>query len=266
MRGSELREALRSGRRVYGTHIVSPSPVWVRAIRQSGIDFVFIDTEHCPLDRTLLSWMCGIYREAGVAPVVRIPSPDPYAASQVLDGGAVGVIAPYIETGEQVRDLVGATKLRPIKGERLTKALRDANTLEPELKDYIDKRNADVVLIVNVESVPAIEGLDAILAVPELDAVLIGPHDLSCSLGIAEQYRDPRFDKAVQKIIRRARAKGIGAGIHFSEGIDLEIQWARAGANLILHGADITLFGRALRSDIAEIRHALGDDVVRTNG
>jgi len=263
MRGRELREALRSGRRVYGTHIISTSARWPAALRQSGLDFVFIDTEHTPIDRAQLSWMCGVYREMGLAPIVRIPSPDPYAACVVQDGGASGVVAPYVETAEQVRELVGATKLRPIKGERLTLALRDQNTLGEALKNYIENRNADAVLMVNVESVPAIQNLDAILSVQGLDAVLIGPHDLSCSLGIPEQYRDPRFDEAVKKIIRRARAKGLGAGIHFSWGSDLEIQWAKAGSNLILHSSDLTLFSETLRRDIGELRHALGDDATK---
>jgi 4-hydroxy-2-oxoheptanedioate aldolase len=260
MKGREIRDALRNGRRVYGTHIVSPSSVWLPAVRNAGIDFVFIDTEHAPLDRVIVSWMCGLYREMGIPPIVRIPNPDPYEACKVLDGGAVGVIAPYVETAEQVRDLVGAAKLRPLKGRRLAAALKDPETLEPELRDYLEKRNADNILIVNIESVPAMEKLDAILAVQGLDAILIGPHDLSCSLGIPEQYDRPQFDRAVQKIIKKARAKGIGAGIHFSAGIDLEIQWAKAGGNLILHSSDVTLFGQALRSDIAEMRRALGDD------
>jgi len=266
MRGRELREALRSGRRVYGTLVASPSPMWPPAVRQAGIDFVFIDTEHISLDRTVLSWMCRAYGAMGLPPIVRIPSPDPFEASKVLDGGAVGVIAPYVESANEVRALVGAAKLRPVKGERLAAALKDPTVLEPQLREYLDDRNTDTVLIVNIESVPAMNNLDAILAVAGLDAVLIGPHDLSCSMGIPEQYRDPRFDQAVREIIRRARQKGIGAGIHLSQEFDLEIEWAKAGGNLIVHSSDVSLFAQALRRDIAEIQQALGDDAARADG
>jgi 4-hydroxy-2-oxoheptanedioate aldolase len=107
------------------------------------------------------------------------------------------------------------------------------------------------------------ENLDTILDVPGLDAVQIGPHDLSCSLGIPEQYRDPRFDDAVHEIIRKARQKGVGAGVHFWAGLDLEIRWAEAGGNLVIHSADINLFSETLRRDITELRHALGDDTPR---
>lgn len=259
MKGRELKEALRSGRRVYGTSVVASSPMWPSVIAQSGVDFVFLDTEHVARDRATLSWMCRAYEAMGLPPVVRIPSPDPYEASQVLDGGASGIIAPYVETPDQVRALVGAVKFSPLKGERLAHALHNVNTLEPELRYYLEDRNADKVLIVNIESIPAMRNLDAILQVPGLDAVLIGPHDLTCSLGIPEAYRSPKFNDAVIEIIKKARANGVGAGVHFWDGNDLEIAWAEAGENLIMHSSDITLFGNALRRDIDELRQALGD-------
>ena len=169
------------------------------------------------------------------------------------------MIGPYMETAEQVRGLVGAARWRPLKGRRLRDALADPNTLEPELSSYLEARNENTILIVNIESVPAIEHLDEILSVPGLDSVLIGPHDLSCSLGIPEQYRHPRFDEAVRTIFSKAREHGVGAGIHFWEGVDLEIEWSRAGGNLIMHSSDLALFGQSLKRELAEIRDALGD-------
>jgi 2-keto-3-deoxy-L-rhamnonate aldolase RhmA len=173
------------------------------------LDFVFIDTEHITIDREKLSWMCQAYRYAGLAPVVRIGSPDPYAACQILDGGACGLIAPYVETAAEVRELVGAVKRRPVKGAKLRAALSLQTPFEPALEAYVATQNRAHSLIVNIESVPAIEALDEILAVDGLDAVLIGPHDLSCSLGQPERYDTPEFEAAVTDIFRRARAAGI---------------------------------------------------------
>ncbi|MFM8272502.1 MAG: aldolase/citrate lyase family protein, partial [Gemmata sp.] len=165
---------------------------------------------------------------------------------------------PYVETADQVRGLVGAVKLRPLKGRRLTDALRARSALEPELAEYLEKRNGDKVLIANIESVPAIENLPEICAVPGLDAVLIGPHDLSCSLGIPEQYGHPRFDAAVRTILRTAREHGVGAGVHFWLGMEQEIAWARAGGNLVMHGSDLAAFTRTLKAEIDHLRAALG--------
>jgi staphyloferrin B biosynthesis citrate synthase len=259
MNGKELKEALHSGRRAYGTMIASTSPHWPQAVKSTGADFVFIDTEHIAIDRTTLAWMCQTYRALGLAPIVRIPSPDPYAATVALDNGANGVLAPYIETVEQVQRLRGAVKLRPLKGRLLEEVLSGERKLEGELLDYIERRCAENLLLINIESVPAIEALDDLLAVPGVDAVQVGPHDLSCNLGLPEEWSHPRFEAAIQTIIAKARAHGVGAGIHYWWGIENELRWAKDGANLIVHSGDIALFADTLRTDLARFRDECGD-------
>ena len=256
----EFLDHLKKGKRLYGTAILSFSPLWPAAVKNTGVDFVFIDTEHIPLDRTTLAQMCVAYKGYGLPPLVRIPSPDPHEARKVLDGGASGILAPYIESPEQVRELVGATKLRPLKGERLREALGDRDTLESELKDYLRDWNRENFLMINIESVPAMERLDQILAEPGLDGVIVGPHDLSISLGLPEQYHDPRFEEAVRHIISKVRERGLSVGIHFSGEAELQIQWAKAGANIIMHSSDIALFKQRLRKDVTAIRSVLGDE------
>ena len=255
MTAAELARALRQGRPVFGTLIVSPSPRWPEAARSCGLDFVFIDTEHIALDRAELSWMCQTYGALSLPPLVRIPAPDPYAATMVLDGGAVGVIAPYVESVEQVQALRGAVKLRPVKGLRLQQILAGESP-EPELSTYMHQGAADRLLIVNIESVPAIESQDDILAVPGLDAVLIGPHDLSCSLGIPEQWHHSRFLAACETVFRKARAANIGAGIHFWGDVSQQARFLKLGANMLIHSADISLFQKHLRLELEFIRSA----------
>ena len=257
MTGRDIIKNLHEGRRVNSLATVAPSPLWPNLVKAAGVDFVFVDTEHTPIDRDTLSWICQAYTALGVPPVVRIPCNDPYEACKALDGGAGGIIGPYVETPEQVRGLVGAVKWRPLKGRRLDDALRDIKTLEPELRDYLEKRNGDKILIVNIESIPAIENLHAICSVPGLDAVLIGPLDLSCSLGIPEQYGHPRFDEAVRKIFKIAREHGVGAGIHFWLGLEQEIIWSKAGGNLVMHSSDVAAFGRTVKGEIEQLRKAL---------
>ncbi|MHC4727059.1 MAG: aldolase/citrate lyase family protein, partial [Planctomycetota bacterium] len=133
-------------------------------------------------------------------------------------------------------------------------------SLEPELKDFLKDYNKDNFLIINIESVPALEKLEELFAVSGLDGIIIGPHDLSISLGVPEQYDHPRFEDAVREIISKAREKGLGAGIHLSEGAELQIKWAKAGANIILHSSDIALFQQRLKQDITNIRSALGEE------
>jgi 4-hydroxy-2-oxoheptanedioate aldolase len=265
MTSANLRQRLLAGETVFGTLVVSPSPRWPDAVRACGLDFVFIDTEHIALDRAELSWMCQTYPARRLPPLVRIPSPDPYAATMVLDGGAAGVIAPYVETVEQVQALRGAVKMRPIKGQKLRQMLEDGK-VEPELDSYMRDGASNRLLIVNVESVPALNALDAILAVPGLDGVLIGPHDLSCSLGLPECYDHPEFLAACETIFRKARSAGLGAGIHFWGGVDQQARFLQLGANLLIHSADITLFQKRLRVELDAIKHAAGLISAKSDG
>ena len=257
MTGEEIRKALHDGRRVYGTAILSTSPRWPEAVARIGLDFVFIDTEHIPIDRHQLSWMCRAYRALNVAPIVRVPAPDPYLACMALDGGAVGLIFPYVESADEVRSLWEAVRLRPLKGKQAHDVTTGKSVLSPVQKRYLDDFNRHNALIVNIESRTAMDALDDILDVDGLDALLIGPHDLSISLGIPEEYGHPDFDAAVREIIGKARARNIGAGIHFSNGFEPQVEWARAGSNLIINSSDYTSFMQTIGSQTKEMRRRL---------
>lgn len=255
-----LRRSLRAGEYVYSSAVVGNSPNWPRVARQARLDFVFVDSEHTPVDRATLAWMCRAYDAVAMPVVIRIPSPDPYAAAMVLDGGARGFIAPYVETVEQVEALTAVARYRPLKGARAAEAIADPDNLEPDLRDYLEERNAETLFIANIESVPAIENLPDLLSVGGIDAVLVGPHDLTCSLGIPEQYEHPSFDEAVRTIFSIARAHNVGAGVHFWTNMKQEIDWARnAGANLIMHSSDLTLYMESLMRDMDHLRCELDD-------
>ncbi len=260
MTGQEIKSALKEGKRVYGTLVVSTSPKWLKYIKNTGIDFVFIDTEHASIDRETLSWMCYAYGAINLAPIVRIPAPDPYMATQVLDGGACGIMAPYIETAEQVKVLAGAVKFKPVKGKKLEEKLNGMVEFEPELEKYINNANKNNILLINIESRSGIAALDDILKVPGLDGVVIGPHDLSCSLGIPEQYDHPLFEEAVQGVLKKCSDYEIGAGIHFMGSIEKEIAWAKeARLSFIIHSADLNVFVGAIRKDLNHMKESVGD-------
>jgi len=258
-RRDELKQKLISGQNVYGTCITSNAPRWPKLVADSNLDFVFLDTEHIAIDRADLSRMCHGYQALGLTPIVRILQPDPYRASQVIDDGAIGVIAPYLENTNQIKELVGATKYRPLKGEKLEAILYGNNEPSRELKTYLDQYNHGNLCIANIESVPAVERLDELLSIPGLDAVFIGPHDLSISMGIPEQYDHPDFVAMVKTIVQKARKHTLGVGIHFSLEPQRQIDWIKEGVNIVIHSSDMALFSQRLREDILKIRTASGD-------
>lgn len=266
MKRDHLISKLNSGANVYGTCVTATSPSWAQAVAAAGVDFVFIDTEHIPLERTELSRLCQLYTAMGITPIVRIPKPDPFLACQVIDGGAIGVVAPYLENAEEFRALTGAIKYRPLKGEKLTSLLNGQEELSPEMDVYLRNYNKGNLFIANIESVPALEQLDVLLKEPGLDGVFIGPHDLSVSMGLPEQYEHPEFVEAVRTIIQKTRAHNLHIGIHFSFEPERQIKWMSEGCNIAVHSFDIALFKQRLSSDLKVIRQGVGDAVQESGG
>ncbi len=261
----KLKEKMKAGIRVYGSAIISSSPKWYEVVKNANLDFVFLDTEHIPLGRETLATMCTTYVAMGIPPIVRIPSPDPYLATTTLDGGAVGILAPYIENVDEVKQLVGAVKYRPLKGKKLKKILDGEEVLNENMKKYIDERCKNNMLFINIESKPAVDSLRELLSVPGLDGVIIGPHDLSCSYSIPEEYTNTKFDEIVNQIIQECKKQNIGIGIHLSEEPEHQVKWAKAGVNIILHSSDISLFGKILNKEISQIKTDLGDGLNSEN-
>jgi 2-keto-3-deoxy-L-rhamnonate aldolase RhmA len=255
----DLKQKLMQGKTVYGTCITSNAPRWQNLVAGSGLDFVFLDTEHIPIDRADLSRMCLGYQAKGITPIVRIRRPDPYRASQAIDDGAIGVIAPYLENPAQIKELVGATKYRPLKGEKLESILKGKTEPSPELKEYLDRFNHGNLCIANIESIPAVERLDELLSIEGLDAVFIGPHDLSINMGIPEQYDHPDFIAMVKTIVQKARKYTLGVGIHFSMEPQRQIDWMSEGVNIVIHSSDMALFSQRLREDLNKIKSASGE-------
>eukprot|EP00729_Bicosta_minor_P006811 gene6812-3664_t len=282
MTGADLRAKLHSKENVYGTCCLSTSPKWPAMLAQSGIDCVFIDTEHVPIPIDTLAWMCNTFSGLGVPPITRVAEPEPYKICEYLDAGAKGIVAPYLETVEQVKMLVGCTKLRPLKGEKLKLILDNLKPIKPEdgartneiLYEQVDailgetltstfmkKKNKDVCLLLNIESVAAVNRLGELLAIPGVDSTLVGPHDLSCNYGVPEQWTSRTFLDPLDTIIDVSSQYNMGCGIHYSftNQLDLQVEWSKRGANLVMHSADIKLVSRQLMSDLAYIRAGNGD-------
>ncbi len=263
MNQSELKKAFTEGTQVFGTMISSPSPRWVSEITKVGVDFVFIDTEHMPIDRGTMAWMSQAYKAIGVAPVVRVSSPDPYKACEAFDAGAVGVVFPYVETVEEVKKLVGAAKYRPLKGERLQNVLDAKEVLSDKEANYLKTFNNGNLVILNIESKKAVDNLDALLSVEGVDAVLIGPHDLSINLGIPEEYDNPLFEEYVEKIINCCVKHKKGIGNHFSADMNKQIAWAKKGMNICMWNVDYIRFIQAMQQDFTKFRTEMGQNTIK---
>ena len=251
---------------MYGTLITSTSPKMFDLVINLGLDFVFLCTEHISYNPETLSWMCRAYKTAGINPVVRILEPDPFLATQALDAGARAILVPYTEKTEDVYDLVGAVKYRPLKGIKLKKILYGDEKPSPDLEAYLKAYNNDHTLLLNIESPTAVSNMDDFFSIrsadgPGVDGIIIGPHDLFVSYEMPEKFRIKEYLDLSCQIIRKARAGGVAAGCHSGSrgSLDLQIEWTKAGANIIIHSSDILLFADKLQYDLNCIRKVKGE-------
>ena len=265
MVGKEFRNALREGKKVYGTQISSTSPKMFDSVISLGLDFVFFCNEHVQYNPETLSWMCNAFKAAGVNPLVRILEPSPYLATQALDAGACTVLVPYVEEIEDVIALIGAVKYRPLKGKKLMRILHGEEKPSDELKQYLIHNNRNNSLVLNIESEKGVAMMNEYLAIksldgPAVDGLMIGPHDLSTSYGMPEKYFSKEFLALTEGIIKNARAKGVAVGGHtgYRDSLDLQLEWAKMGATMLLHCSDAFLFANQLNNDLNKIKKLLG--------
>ena len=254
MNGTELKERVHSGGIVYGTMIsLARNPRWSSAMSSFGLDYAIIDTEHSPRSRSDVADFLAAFNYSGVTSIVRVPIPDPHYVTMALDAGAQGVLAPYCETVEEVKEVVGAAKWRPLKGALLRKAVETGEFPSQATKDYLAKINQNNICIIGIESVPAIERLDSMLQVKDIDAVFVGPNDLAISLGVPDQYDHPDYEAALRRILSICKAHNTPTLIHHQT-VALTQKWLREGARFVLYSTDFRAMHNGFREEFGAIK------------
>ena len=254
MNGAELKKRVRSGGIVYGTMIsMARNPRWSTAMSSFGLDYAIIDTEHSPRGRSDVADFLAAFNFSGVTPIVRVPLPDAHYVTMALDAGAQGVLAPYCETVEEVKQVVGAAKMRPLKGALLRKAVETRVFPSQATREYLENRNRNNVCIIGIESVPGIEALDSMLQVNEIDAVFVGPNDLSISLGLPDQYDHPEYEAALRRILSICKARNTPTLIHHQT-VELTQKWLREGARFVLYSSDVSTMHNGFRQEFGAIK------------
>ncbi len=237
-------------------------PRWPAYFSGLGLDFVFLDGEHTPLNLETMAHACQSYAARQVAPLLRIPEPAPVWAYKALDMGAHGIIVPYVETVAQVKAMVGAVRYRPLKGAALQAVLDRKQFPSEDLPAYLDKFNEDSLLILMIESPTGVKNLPDLLAVEGVDAVLVGPHDMSVSSGVPEQYDSPEFEAQVRALVNICRDRGVAAGVHcIVPDPELALRWAGFGCNLIMYTSDTMFIIDGVKRGLQRMREALDGQV-----
>ena len=206
-----LRTKLQAGGTSIGSWMQIPHGSVAEIMGQAGYDWVALDLEHGAIAVDQLPDLCRALELGGTLPLARLAHGHAKDCKQALDAGAGGVIVPMIEDAQQLEAVRSACRWPPA-GTRGVGFSR-ANLFGKRFLAYREEAQAPL-LVAMIEHIRAVDSLDAILKVEGLDAVLIGPYDLSASMGLPAQFADPRFCDALQRIQRTARHHSVACGIH----------------------------------------------------
>ena len=249
MGGKRLKDKLQNGGRVHGVFLqYTTNPAIAEIFPDEGLDFVIVNAEHNALDLADFLGIQFALKGKGIACLARVHSRDPEDVAKACDAFEDGVVIPYAEDVEQLKRLVAAAKYRPLKGQALERVITKGEWPSEETRAYVETRCANTFFCAMIESTDAIANLDAICRIPGIDALLIGPNDMTVSLGKPEERDDPAFVEVIQRLIDTAERHGIAAGVHFSNPEHLQ-RLTKQGARFVPFGSD----RRMIEAGLAEL-------------
>ncbi len=212
MRENRLRTLWKSGGAAVNGWLTIPSSFSAETMAHQGWDTLTIDMQHGMIDDAALVPMLQAISTTDTVPVVRVPWLEPGIVMRALDAGAYGVICPMVNTREDAQKLVAYSHYPP----RGTRSFGPLRAVLYAGLDYVQHANDTIAVFAMIETAEALDNLDDILSVEGLDAIYIGPSDLSLALGCTPTFDDlePKAFEAVEHILARAKAHGVVAGIH----------------------------------------------------
>lgn len=242
-------ERLRRGDLLLGTLVSLPSPDITEMLASVGFDWLFIDAEHGAFNP---QQALGMLQAAGRCPcVIRVPSDDEVWIKKALDIGAAGIIVPQVHTADQARRIVRACKYSPAGSRGV--GIGRAHGYGMEFEHYIKNANRQTAVILQAESKQAVDNIAAIAAVKGVDAVFIGPYDLSASLDRIGQIQDRKVTRAIDNIVKACKTANVRLG-YFGVSAGAVKPFIKKGFTLITAGVDTLFVTKSAQQTLAELR------------
>src|SRR5436309_2249151 len=256
MSSNMLKKRLQAGKACVNAWLAIPSGFSAEVMAQCGFDSVTVDMQHGVQDYQSMVQCFQAMDKYPITPMVRIPWNEPGIIGKVLDGGAWGVICPMVNTPAEAKALPGAC-LYPPQGKRSNGPIRAA--AYGEASPYQSIANDEVLVIPMIETQEAIDNLDAILDVPGISGIYVGPSDLGFSLGMKPMLdrEEPQILSIYEKLVAATRKRGLFAGVHNATGA-YAARMIGMGFHLVTLFNDSGLMARAARGEIAVTRKNAG--------
>lgn len=250
------KRALQAGETVVGTMLAElRQPSAMQLLRNGGFQFAIIDNEHGAFGIETLANLCKTGQYIGLTPIVRVPDfAYPYVA-QTLDVGAQGIMLPRVTDPQQVRDVVQMMKYPPVgtRGNALNRGWTDFKA--GPVGDWMAEANQETMLVVQVETKQALDAVEEIADIPEVDVIFVGPNDLSISLGVPGQLTAPLLVEGIEKVIAVCREKQVFSAIQMNS-IESAAHWAGQGIQMMSAGSDVSLLMQAGQAITSAVREA----------
>ena len=251
---NRLKRMLKAGKKTAGAWAQLCSPTSAEILCRAGFDWVLIDMEHSPADLQTLVAQLQAMGAYGVVPVVRAPWNDLVWIKRILDAGAYGVMIPSVNTREQAIAAVQACKYPPLGIRGIAGSPRAAG-FGRDTSAYLKRANDEILVILQVETPQAIDNLDAIGKVPGVNALFIGPMDLSTSMGHLGNPAHPEVQAAIATVEAKTKALGMPLGT-ISAGWEQAKTLYDRGYQLITLLSDVILLSKASAEALARFREA----------
>lgn len=240
---TKIKAALKTGKPSIGSWMQIPNTAVAEIMGKAGYDWVAVDLEHGSFSQEILPDVFRALELGGTCPFARVAQCHPKDIKQALDAGVQGLILPMIESGDQLKSAV-SWALYPSQGTRGVGYCR-ANMFGKHFDGYL-KNSKDILFVAQIEHIRAVQNLDDILSVKELDAIMVGPYDLSGSMDLTAQFEHPDFLHVMDTIFHKAKKRNIPMGLHIVQP-DREILKSKIveGYQFIAYGIDAVFLYRS---------------------
>lgn len=214
------------------------NPALGRMLATAGLDSMIIDMEHGTFGWPEMAATIAVSRASGMVPIVRVPETRREAILKPLDAGAAGILVPMVNSAEEAREAVRLAKYPPlgVRGVALRRGHSDYRPVSAA--DYLQQANEEVAVLVQIETREAVERIDEIAGIEGVDAVFVGPFDLSVDMGIPGKVNDPLIRETFSKVIASAKRNGIASGIQLFDS-SLVQELMDEGVRYLSLGSDI---------------------------
>ena len=247
-----LKQKIQNSELTIGSWISLAHPAIVEIMANAGFDWLVVDLEHSVITIREAEELIRIIDLSGVTPLVRLTTNSPDQIKRVMDAGSHGIIVPMVNSADDAESAISAVRYPP-DGNRGV-GLARAQGYGVKFNNYFKSNQNDAVVIVQVEHIDAVNNLEEILSVDGVDGYLVGPYDLSCSLGIPGEFDHPEFIETVGKINSVANRLNISGGTHIVEPDVSQLKnKIEEGQKIIAYSVDIRILDHTVRDGLRSI-------------